>query len=102
MATLASLAFAGRSGEGGRKTAAHLVEAFRGMKLEPLFDGRYTQAISRQGAGFILGQNVGAWILGSDPKLRDEWIILAAHFDHLGCAERSTSLGRMTTPRASR
>lgn len=84
VATLASPAFAGRSGEGGRKTAAHLVEAFRGMKLEPLFDGRYTQAIPDKEPGFILGQNVGAKIIGSDPKLRDEWIILAAHFDHLG------------------
>ncbi len=85
--TLASPAFAGRSGEGGRKTAQHLVEAFRALKLEPLFDGQYTQPIPDNEPGRILGQNVGARIVGSDPKLRDEWIVLAAHFDHLGVRE---------------
>lgn len=82
--TLASPAFAGRRGEGGRKTAQHLVESFRALKLEPLFDGQYTQAIPDSEPGRFLGQNVGARIVGSDPKLRDEWIILAAHYDHLG------------------
>ncbi len=32
----------------------------------------------------MLGRNVGAKLVGSDPKLRDEWVIVAAHFDHLG------------------
>jgi Zn-dependent M28 family amino/carboxypeptidase len=29
-------------------------------------------------------QNVAAIVPGSDPKLRDEYIVLGAHFDHLG------------------
>ena len=32
----------------------------------------------------MIGRNVGAMLRGSDPELRDQWIILAAHFDHLG------------------
>ena len=32
----------------------------------------------------MIGRNVGAMLRGSDPTLRDQWIILAAHFDHLG------------------
>lgn len=82
--TLASPAFEGRSGRGGEKTVRHLVDAFRRLKLEPLFDGIYTQDIPDKEPGRILGRNVGARLVGSDPVLRDEWIILAAHFDHLG------------------
>ena len=33
-----------------------------------------------------MGRNVGAVIPGSDPVLRDEWIVLSAHYDHLGMA----------------
>ncbi|WP_406700832.1 M20/M25/M40 family metallo-hydrolase [Singulisphaera sp. Ch08] len=85
--TLTSPALGGRRGEGGRKTAQHLVEVFRALKLEPLFDGRYTQAIPDGAPDRIIGHNVGARLVGSDPQLRDEWIILAAHFDHLGVRE---------------
>jgi hypothetical protein len=84
VATLASREFAGRQGEGGRKAAAHLVEAFRSLGLEPLFDGLYEQPIPDAEPGRVQGRNVGARLLGADPSLRDEWIILAAHFDHLG------------------
>src|SRR5206468_8315156 len=33
--------------------------------------------------GFV-GRNVAAVLGGSDPLLKDEWILLSAHFDHLG------------------
>jgi len=32
----------------------------------------------------LQSQNVAAQITGSDPKLRDEWLIFTAHWDHLG------------------
>ena len=82
--TLASPEFRGRRGEGGRKASEHLVEAFRGLKLEPLFDGAYTQPIVEGATGEVLGRNVGAKLVGADPALRHEWIIVSAHFDHLG------------------
>src|SRR5262249_355552 len=34
--------------------------------------------------GNYIGRNVAAVLPGSDPKLADEWILLSAHFDHLG------------------
>src|SRR4051794_27851527 len=82
--TLASKAFGGRSGEGARKTAEHLVEKFRDLGLEPLFDGRYTQDVPEAEPSRNPGRNVGARLVGSDPALRDEWVILSAHYDHLG------------------
>src|SRR4029077_10487164 len=30
------------------------------------------------------GANVGARLIGTDPQRRDEWIIVSAHYDHLG------------------
>jgi hypothetical protein len=82
--TLASPEFGGRSGAGGDKAAAYLVDRFRGLKLEAIFGGEFTQAIPGKEPGTQIGRNVGALLRGSDPKLRDQWIIVAAHFDHLG------------------
>jgi hypothetical protein len=84
VATLASPEYAGRRGEGGRKAAAHLVEAFRSLKLEPLFDGSYEQSIPGDAPGHEQGRNVGARLIGAGPALVDEWIIVSAHYDHLG------------------
>ncbi len=82
--TLASPEFGGRRGEVAEKSRAYLIEAFRALKLEPLFEGSYYQDILDREPGPAMGRNVGAKLVGSDPKLRDEWVIVAAHFDHLG------------------
>jgi hypothetical protein len=84
VAALCAPEMAGRSGEGGRKAAEHLAESFRGLGLEPLFDGRYFQTIPDANGSGELGRNVGAFLRGSEPSLRDEWVVVSAHFDHLG------------------
>ncbi|HLX90161.1 MAG TPA: M28 family peptidase [Puia sp.] len=33
-------------------------------------------------------ENVLGWVEGSDPKLKDEFIVLSAHYDHLGVAKK--------------
>jgi peptidase M28-like protein/PDZ domain-containing protein len=33
------------------------------------------------------GRNVIGFLRGSDPRLRDEWVIVGAHYDHLGHGE---------------
>ena len=76
--------FAGRSGAGGRKAAAYLVDQFRSLKLEPLWSGDFQQAIPGTEPGSVIGHNVGARLAGTDPLRKDECVILAAHFDHLG------------------
>jgi Peptidase family M28/PDZ domain/PA domain len=35
-------------------------------------------------------RNVVAGIPGSDPMLRDEWVVIGAHYDHLGLGDRSS------------
>jgi hypothetical protein len=82
--TLASPEMAGRRGEGARKTAEFLVAEFQRLKLEPMFDGRMVQEIPGPEPGSVRGRNVGGVLRGADPALRDEWVIVSAHFDHLG------------------
>jgi hypothetical protein len=84
VATLASPEFEGRRGEGGRKAAALLVEEFRGLGLEPLFHGEYIQVVPSTPPANVPGRNVGAVLRGADPALRDQYVIVSAHYDHLG------------------
>jgi hypothetical protein len=81
---LASPEFAGRRGEGARKAEAYVVEELRSLGLAPLFEQSYTQDIRGRDAKDLLGRNVGARLEGADPLFRNEWIILSAHYDHLG------------------
>lgn len=93
---LASPQLAGRSGVNSAKAADYLAKHFRDCKLRPLFpDESFEQPIptsaeeaDEDGASprtpRIVGRNIGAWLEGSDPKLRDELIVIGAHFDHLG------------------
>jgi Peptidase family M28 len=81
---LAAPEFAGRSGAGGERAAEYLVDRFRALKLQPLFGHEYLQPIPGTEEGTVQGRNVGAMLRGRDPALREEWVILAAHFDHLG------------------
>ncbi len=79
----------GRSGRDAERAAGYLVDSFRQSGLKPLFaDNSYYQEIpgspDEQGVTPVMGRNVGGWIPGSDPDLRDEFIIISAHYDHLG------------------
>jgi len=81
---LASPDLEGRRGEGGRKAAGAIVEEFRRLGLEPLFDGQYVQEVPPAPPAETVGRNVGAILRGSDPNLVSRYVILSAHYDHLG------------------
>jgi hypothetical protein len=81
---LASPAYEGRRGAGGVKAGEYLIDQFRRLKLDPLFKGEFVQTIPGKDPATVQGRNVGAMLRGSDPALRDQWVIVAAHFDHLG------------------
>ncbi len=85
---LASPEFLGRSGPGAARTSRHLADAFERLGLKPAFGDSYFQDIpsllGNDAGKAIIGRNVGAILPGSDPKLKDEWIVVSAHFDHLG------------------
>jgi hypothetical protein len=64
-----------------------VTQHLRDTGLQPLFSGSFEQPIPA-GDGpenaAVLGKNVGALLPGSDPRLRDEVIVLGVHYDHLG------------------
>jgi len=82
---LAGPEFEGRRGAGGNKAADYLIAEFRRLRLKPLFGESFTQTIPGKTADDApLGRNVGALLRGSDPTLREEWVVVSAHYDHLG------------------
>ncbi len=76
---------------GLRMSAAYLAGRLAGFGLEPAFAGSWQQP-------FACGTtpepdwptNVGAVLRGSDPRLADEWVVVTAHYDHLGVYPRAT------------
>ena len=81
--TLASPEFLGRRDAGAAKAREYLLADFARLKLAPLFGDSFRQDITDE-AGRVLGVNVAGFIPPSDPKFADQWIILGAHYDHLG------------------
>lgn len=87
--TLASPEYRGRRGPDAFRAAQYLVARFREAKLKPLFpDSRFDQRIpgdsDKEEGAHIVGVNVGGWIEGSDPALKDEYVVIGVHHDHLG------------------
>lgn len=92
---LASPRLEGRGTPRGKQLARDYIrKQFEELRLEPLFGkSGYLQDIpgppqktepGKQGERTVLGRNVGGWLRGSDPNLCDEFVILSAHYDHLG------------------
>lgn len=72
--------------------AEYLVAQFRRAGLEPAGeDGGYFQTTthtSRRNPGQTYqSRNVAALLRGSDPALRDTYVIVSAHYDHVGARE---------------
>jgi hypothetical protein len=71
-----------------KKAAVWLAERFKEYGLlPPPGQNNYFQEYeitSRRSGSNINEKNVVGYIPGTDPKLKDEYIILTAHFDHIG------------------
>jgi hypothetical protein len=78
---LASDALEGRAtpSRGLDIAAEYIAEGFRRAGLEPVGDDGYFQTASFEGA-----RNVAGVLRGSDPRLKDTYVVLTAHYDHLG------------------
>lgn len=84
--TLASDSLLGRGfgTEQGAQARKYIAQQFREAGIEPLNGDYFYPFNHRKGILNIPGTNVVGIIRGSDPNLRDEYIILGAHYDHLG------------------
>jgi len=88
---LASDALAGRltGTPGNDSAAAYIARRYAGLGLRPMSDGYLQRFVARppSHAGpspSLPTQNVFAILPGRDPALRGEYIVIGAHFDHLG------------------
>jgi hypothetical protein len=73
---------------GGIAAAKYIEKKLKEAGLEPAGDrGSFIQRFS---PGY---QNVIGILRGTDPKLRDEYIVVGAHYDHVGYGNRSNSNG---------
>ncbi|HEU4473838.1 MAG TPA: hypothetical protein VFR72_03320, partial [Gemmatimonadales bacterium] len=85
---------AGRmTGSGGADSAAaYLARRFEQVGLQPAAGGWYQSFIVAKEApvaqsarvGGLVGKNVIGLLPGHDPSLRNETVIVGAHYDHLG------------------
>jgi hypothetical protein len=76
---------------GNDSAAQYIARRYEALKLVAPYPGYLQKFVSRSAAAAHTGdtagkatQNVVAMIQGSDPALRDQYIVIGAHFDHLG------------------
>lgn len=94
---LASDAMQGRKvGSAFELLAAEYLSAhYRAMEVWPLQAAGGNSNPYLQSFDFTLNQskgksqNVVAWLEGTDPKLKDEFILVTAHYDHLGTGTKT-------------
>ncbi len=68
----------------GEMAARYIAREFEKAGVEPL-NGTYFHSFNhRQGILNIPGTNVAGVVPGSDPDLKEEYIVIGAHYDHLG------------------
>ncbi|MFW6227653.1 MAG: M28 family peptidase [Bacteroidota bacterium] len=65
---------------GGAKAAAYLVDYLKKHGIKPYFETYYDSLETTR----VPGANVVGYLEGNHPELKDEIIVLGAHFDHLG------------------
>jgi aminopeptidase YwaD len=84
---LASDSLEGRGlGTDGKVLAQNYISRqFRDIGLSPYNDEDFFQYFDlRIGLIWVSGANVVGWLKGSDPDLCGEYIVIGAHYDHLG------------------
>ena len=81
--TLAGDSLRGRKAgsEDAAKAAAYIVNQFEEIGIQPYFEEGWYQTFEKYGTTY---KNVVGIIPGNDPVLKDEYIVIGAHYDHLG------------------
>jgi hypothetical protein len=84
---LASDALEGRAAgfPGNEKAVAYLVKEATAYGLKPAGTDGYTQEFEFENSGMKRSaRNVIAYLEGSDPKLKEEFVLIGGHLDHVG------------------
>ena len=70
--------------EAGNRAAEYIRSQFIDAGVEPLLEDYYHNFVHRQSVLNITGKNVVGVVRGNDPVLKNEYIIIGAHYDHIG------------------
>lgn len=73
--------------EGIEKAAVFLEEIFRKNNVKPYF-ATYRDTLSNYDKPAF---NIVGWIEGADPKLKNEFVVIGAHYDHIGIAKNAVN-----------
>jgi hypothetical protein len=78
----------GAGTSGGRAASSYLIQQLQALRIEPgAPNKRYDQPFDGN------MRNILGLIPGSDPELKNEYIIIGAHYDHVGLGNSSNSNG---------
>jgi ribosomal protein L19E len=69
--------------KGIEKAAVYIENQFKVNNIKPYFE-TYRDSFNLKN---LIGYNVVGYIEGNDPKLKNEFVILGAHYDHIGTAK---------------
>ncbi|MHA1207503.1 MAG: M28 family peptidase [Candidatus Hodarchaeales archaeon] len=78
-----SLEGRGLGTQSGLKVANYIADYFKQIGLKSAGENYLHPFYTRQGQTMLIGNNVVGIVEGSDPELKDEYIVLGAHFDHI-------------------
>lgn len=65
------------------KAANYIADYFKEVGLKPVGESYFHPFYARIGQTMLEGRNVVGLIEGSDPVLKNEYIVLGAHYDHI-------------------
>jgi hypothetical protein len=81
---LASDSLEGRGFGSNQEARDYIVDEFKKAGLQPINSSYIDSFTARVSIVRVEGKNVVGIIPGNDPELKDEYIVIGAHYDHLG------------------
>ena len=79
-----SLEGRGLGTEGKQRAQQYIAEQFLQVGLKPADEDYFQQLNLQIGLVMVQGANVIGYIEGNDPEKKEEYILIGAHYDHLG------------------
>lgn len=79
-----SLEGRGLGTQGIEKARNYIISEFEKAGIEPLYEDYRQHFMFRTGNIWVPAENLVGIIEGTDPDLKNEYIVLGAHYDHLG------------------